>query len=1058
MAEDVRLHCKKDFWGLSGSVKVEIEEPPALKGRVGGKLRAAPASWVSPDRILGDPEEYATWVRQSVGDEIVREVARHALSDGQFTRIFVSSHPTSLRDVLTVPWEFLERMPAHSFMATVGVVRLLYPDAPPAPRTAIPKLRCVALWADPHRNIGELQGHLKGLANAALDRTYQMEVKILCFESPDQVAHACLGFDAHVVYFIGHGGRSAGDVRLLIGAGGQPAEIGMPAFADLLERVGNPRLVLLNACESFTGAEDEPYLGAALRLGTRVEALISMQMKEPIPAATAFAEQVLTGVARGMPLAEVVHLARGSMAAKSDKSFPVTPYIPVLTQRTRSAHLFEVSTANQDRELLRLKLAARLENAPRLPRAIESQLRARLGTSAAHVTMVVGPAKCGKSTSVRGVVSDLLTPPEIDVGRRYLYFSARELTFLDDRDGQIVQLIQAFAREFPTFTQSLAASALEGGRYDTIASFVAWLRRSEDVGHSFRVVFDDLPEQIATDVAVIASAIISGGSVMVVSRSHALGQGAAPQILSMGPMTFDEIVGLFESRDEAQRIFDETNGIPLLVAAARSGVTANEVASLADIVPPPLRAGLDYLVAASRPIDREVAAELRAAPLEGLAAASVLVRQTEDGALTIPLGAREALVAKIDRDTEQTVREALADAHEKVGERDAIGGFRRARVISLLREALEQRLSLMEILDEPNKRERNFALLLQNAFDLDYRYIEDGDEPFDALAMWTRVRSAAAQAGFAEDREIDARYARCLVRTGRVDQGERLFEELAMEEDDDLLQVSILLDWADTLKTKGDPGSLDRRIGALTRAQAIVDSLRPVGDEMNLDRLEGNIAQSLGNALGYGAHARLEDAAASLDRAIRLFEKHQDWRSERAYFEKIEIARYNEQLPENLRAEASARMAKAVQHLLARTTREEAIRWLYELGRLGSTAEERAHWFKEAYQRSVHAYLPIGIHAGIRWKCAELDLHADTRTAHELAALCGQLERWTENAWSRRVLRNAYIRLTQFFASSDPAEAAEFRQKAQRIVDLIQVHGEGRGDEKARETVARLVP
>jgi hypothetical protein len=1008
MASDVQLHFRRTLLLRRG---IFIDEPKTLRKTASGTFGKLPPQWLSPNRLIAPVDALDAWTRGTLGDPIVRAINQHAQSNGGLTRVLISSDDAIRQDVFAAPWELLEHTPAALRSAQLCVVRLLRGNAQAAGPEPVPRLRLLVLYADPAKNIVELPTHMQALQNFATGHDEMLDARILSFPDTESVLQQCTGFNPHVVYYIGHGGQIGnGQVHLHINNSGG---ISMAAFAVFLNQLGAPRVVVLNACESFAGATLDPYLGAALRLSPQFDFVVSMQMKEPIPAATAFAAALLGAIARGEGMAAAMVAGRTAMAACAERQFEVTPYIPVLMQRTRCDSPFTVDVGEHERIRLLKLMASRLEQIERLPRDTEAHIRDVLTGGGKHcVSILTGPPECGKSTSVRGVLASLITDEEIRKGHRYLYFSAKHLPRTGNLADDISHLFQAFARDCGHFTESLRTSLVAEARANPQASPVAtlttWLEYRKLDGYRFVLLLDDLAPEVATEIARRGSGLITAGHVMVVSRSHGL-EGALVERLTLEPMEF------------ARPITEYPYPLVQLVALSNLPIPA-EVVTLF---------GVDVSSSDALGISR-----------------------TADGALTVSPWVRAQVLEDLGIKDEVHFRQQLASAYEEVAYDERTGGFRRARVISLYREALRQRVRILECADfDPapaeTLREARFDL-----FDLDHQLLEEGNEPAEAIVLWNLYRKAAAP--FADDREADARYARLLQRRGSIQEADEILRSWSKSGPLDALQIRILLAHDEVLHDLGRDRS--ERLEIISRAREILAALRTGNTmkERELDELEAQVEQAHGNALGYGEGAKPDEAVAHLARAVEIFEALRDYRAEGAYAEKIEVARYNNLLSDSERTEAIERIYRSVESLVARSAQRDAVDRLYELGRLATDPAERAKWYRAAYERAGDGYEPTRTHAAIHWKRAEMEANRRpfAAVAAEIDQLCEKLREWKESAWSRRVLRDAlHFLARQYAAAGDVQAQRRYLLEAREIISDIERYGERRGDRAARVDV-----
>ena len=1041
MTCDVQLHCRRT-WPLKPAIR--IREPAALRQTSPGTFGGLPPEWLSPDRLIAPAEALAKWARATVGDPIVRAINQHAQKNGGLTRLLISSEDALRVDILGAPWELLEHTPAALRSAQLSVVRLLRDDASIAAPLSVPRLRLLVLHADPAGNIAELPTHLQALQNLAAANDEMLEAQIVPFPSTQSVLQQTTGFNPHIVYYIGHGSQSGtGQVHLLIDQG---AGIEMAAFAAFLKQLGSPRVVILNACESFAGTTLDPYLGAALRLTPEIDFVVSMQMKEPIPAATAFAGALLAAIAGGGGLAAAMAAGRTAMAEVADPDFEVTPYIPVLMQRTRQDVPFTVDAGEHERIRLLKLMASRLEQIDHLPRAKEGEIRRVLTGQAKYcVSVLTGPPDCGKSTTVRAVLASLLTDEEIRKGTRYLYFSAKGLPRTQSLADEVSQLLAAFARDCGAFTKSLldrlAADASANPQASPLSTLATWLEHQKQFKYRFVVVLDDLDPAVATEIASRASGLVTAGHLMVISESNDTKHEALVERLTLGPMTEAEIASAVPEWDETrvQEVALDTEGIPTLVAAAKRGPRTRGAAELQNEAL--------YLVAISDlPLPAEVAAQFG---IDAEISEDIIV--AADGALSLPARIRDELLAGLEVEFEVQLRQQLADAYETVAYAERTGGFRRARVISLYREALRQRVRVLESGDADPTPEETLDQAREDLFDLDYQLLEEGDEPAEAITLWNLYRKAAAR--FGDHREADARYARLLQRRGSIKEADDILRSWSKSGPADRLQIRIILAHDQVLHDRGEDPK--ERLALLERAGEILEKLRAAGTlkKRELAELEAEIEQATGNALGYGEGSNPQDAVRRLGRAVEIFESLRDYRAESAYSDKIEVARYNRILPDDERAEAIERIRRSIDALVARSVQWDAIDRLYELGRLGRDPAERAKWYRAAYERAGDGYAPNRWHAAIHWKREEVEAKQRpfAEVAPEILALCGELEAWKENAWSRRVQRDALRFLARNYgAAGDVAQQRRFLVAARDVITSIEQRRERRGDRAAR--------
>jgi hypothetical protein len=169
-------------------------------------------------------------------------------------------------------------------------------------------IKIAVTWANPHNDIPGLQQHLKNLQSIAASNPQELAIiGPLEFVSVESTKGVLAEEHPHVFYHIGHAfQRGEEKVKLLIGANSAPTECDVEQFRALLQVIGPPRLLLLNACAAAIGYSLNPYLGAALSCASEIDAVIAMQTMVPAAAAMQFANGLFRSLAKGKGLAESV--------------------------------------------------------------------------------------------------------------------------------------------------------------------------------------------------------------------------------------------------------------------------------------------------------------------------------------------------------------------------------------------------------------------------------------------------------------------------------------------------------------------------------------------------------------------------------------------------------------------------------------------------------------------------------------------------------------------------------------------------------------------------------
>lgn len=1068
MCADFHLRCEQPWLRRR---RVVIRKPDNLVGTRPGPFPDPPTVWTRGERLDADATALADWAHQAAGEAIVAAINRAALSEDTLSRILLSSDDALSEASLAAPWEFLEHSPIKFEAADrLSVVRLLEMDSPPADPTPIAsKLRVLVLWADPDGDIEEMPAHLGALRALAQAADEKIDARIQEFIAVADVRKACIGFHPHVVYYIGHGYQPADRrVRLRIGPRSHPDGIDIGQFANLIEEIGLARLIIVNACDTYAGTDLNPYLGAALQCVPRFESAIGMQTKVPIRAATRLAEELLDLLSENVGLARALKKARAAMV-QSDSDLPViTRFIPVLIQRTSQDRPFVLDQDAQTLNRLHKFLAIRLEQISRLPRLIDEELMRvlALDDQGPFVAVLTGPSDCGKSTSVRAVVQRLLDADRIKRGERYLYFSAKSLPFASETSIQARQLVQAFARDLGRVTNRLfrlLPDTPRTGLDDIVATLTAWVDEERAGGQQFAVVFDDLPEALLTNLAIVAQRVLTSGRLLLVSRSHSIPAEIPVGKLHMESMSDAELMAAMPGRSPAdiQRLREETNGIPYLVASVvRSFVPASAFLDhLLDSLSDDELDLLELAALANVPLAPSVLTELQIDPtLATTLVGKLLLIETAEGAWLVPGAVRRAVSSGLTSDDELRQRGRLFNAFVALAEREKTSRFRRSVVVSLYTEAFCQGVSMIQLGANAIPVEQLLTETKEVAKELHYQHLERGHEPDEALAIWQEYRRVATAAGCVDERDVDLRFGRCVAAVGRLEEAEELLRIMTTESIDDEIQIRALVDRAGVLKRLGHRGAHAERVSALERAAALHQRLVDCGGIANrvADDLLGDIEQSLANAYGYGADADVSAAIAHATHAAEIFERLHDDRRFRAHAEIIEIRCYNERLTPEERREAIETIRRQAGELIDRSMQHDAVLHLYELGRLETDPTQRARWFRLAVERAEGGYAPTRLHAAIQWRTAEVE--AGVRSLDdampEILGDCNELEtHWREDVWSRRVQRNALWFLSGQFGRKDPRKR-DLLAACWEVVKWIQERGEGRRDVEMRHAVS----
>jgi hypothetical protein len=1060
MCADILLGCSA---AASGRIAIGLLEPEMLDPPSAGVLLDPPSAWTSKPRLFGDMNELSGWVRGSVGRRLADEIASVATAADEPSRLLLYSAPRILMEAHGVPWELLEKWGPEYAIDALSVIRIFEREANERPPSAIgERLRILVTWADPRDDIVGLQAHLSALEDFRKQNDFRVAMRQV--ELTGEHVLDKLGFEADVVYHISHGAQRAAGQPVVLQAGprGKPFDLPIATFATMLRHVGEPRLVVLNACESFTGSDWNIYMGAAPQLVPAVDAIVSMQTQVPVLAAIRFANQLFRSLADGRGLAASVRFARTAMVrwryVKRENLPPFTRFIPVVLQRSRQDKLFSVDLPSRDRSRILTKLLFHTElTEPLLRRDAEGLIADLLtGRDEHRVSLIRGPQWSGKSTTVQAIIRRLSdgSAPAL----RPLYYSLRKETLTEDVAEQVRHVLRGVASTFDWMTHELFEALKEeiANADEAVGILANWLRKQEEAGLRFAVVLDDLPPALAARLADAALRVIAHGHLMLVTRDGQAGSGIPLRIVELGPLSAEELAHSLPetSQGEIETLIARSNGMPFFILTARQrrdsdSSAAEYVDNHLDLLSDDALATLYRCALCDEPLPPEILGGGAAALAEELRA-TLLVRKTAAGAYLVPEQIRPLILETIASDFELGLRDELLASFADLAEAQVD----RQRIVACYQEAFRQAMQLIDRLAEG--RESVFAAASKIAGNLTYEYLERDHQPEAAKACWERYLDAAEKAGI-PDRMADARYAQTLVRLGASETADDVLRELTRNDEADAVQVGLLLLRDEVLKDLGISGTWETRLEVLQRALVTVEKVAPSA-ERELQR--ARVEHALGNMLGYGIHARPAEAIRHLESAAAIFDEAGDIHAYRTLSEILEVRRYNDMLTPAERAEAIEAVRARAEELDMLGERYDTIQHLYELGRLTEAPAAKAEWYRRAFERAGNSYAPLNWHAGIRWRMNQVDggSGAFDDVAADLVRYCDELSKWQQRAWSRRVLREALRFLYIHFGRSGRTEQQRrAAARCWRTVRLIHERGEGRRDEAERAAIAREV-
>jgi len=1016
---------------------------------------------------------------------------------GEYLRVLITAATDLQADLMIVPWEVLESTDTKQGLPLgerLSVLRVLLPDQTPCePLLAGESLRVAILWANPFNDIPGLNEHLQELKTFFDDHPGELAL-IGPIELTGIVsARESLAEERpHLVYHIGHAVQERGQaVQMVIGPQGSPRHCGVEEFRLLLQQIGPPRLVLLNACATAVGLEQNPYLGAALNFAQQIEAVITMQTMVPARAAEQFAAQLFRDLSNQKGLAESVK--RGRLAIQKGEGFcdqpggSFTPFIPVVLQRTRQDNLFSIDTPAREVAYLLTLLRQRIERIDfYMERAHDKQVRDLLQNpwSAPRVTVITGPSGSGKSTSLRRQISALLTTDNYRAGRRWLYYetstaplSARSL------EQHIHQLLVSFAGEFPITggLRNQFVNRRHARPEDALAVFANWLHEEAQEGKNYCVCLDGLPSELASMLAERASRVLTdAGALIILAEAPKLAPKLPIRVLSTQWMNEGEVREALRHKgrpvdaQSVETIVRFSNGLPYFVTGylRRGALPAGQPHDLAEDFVKALQPGLKenqvealcFAAMCRTPIPRTILEKLYSRDaLQELSTNLNLLGATQGDCYQIPEALREyfSILPTLDRltlhqnalDEFYTTAEAADGAHH---------GMTVASVTRWYREALHHALSIAQLfgLEQRDRALEALDVARTIAELLHGRYLGEADEIGAGRAMWEDFRQTAYSLDCFDDRSSDARYAECLMRVSEYEEAEALLEAVADSSELDRILLMVLFLRSNLIKERGRSGELELRIELLNQALDVAKKLYETDDNKRWVKQQiASLEHSLGNALGYGRHARPEAALSHLESAQKLFEELGSPLQFRTVSEGIEIRRYNEELSEEARKKAIATLKQNLRSLITREMRYDAILHLYELGRLESEPASRAFWFQQAHARAANSYAPLTWHAAINWRISQVEGRLATfdEIAPHVEQYAADLSTWSNHAWSRRTRRKALHFLAEHYLISGQFEKAySAARECFQVVQLIADRGEGQKDPDERHKVARL--
>jgi WD40 repeat protein len=268
---------------------------------------------------------------------------------GDRLRIVLRLHPAELA---VLPWELLFSEQYGGYLCRRSpMVRYVGVPEPVRPMTAPPPLRVLGMTALP----GDLAALDADTERRRLEQVLaplQTRGMISVDWVPGQswqAAQDALYGGCQVFHFIGHGGfdpdRGEG-VIAFADERGRRQLVGASSLADLLSLADPmPRLVVLNSCQTGTGAAADVFSSTAATLVRTVPAVLAMQFAITDDAAAVFSRAFYQALVHNRGIDEAVRAGRIALTGwNADTLEWVTP---VLYLRSRDTRLFDLGAPGE---------------------------------------------------------------------------------------------------------------------------------------------------------------------------------------------------------------------------------------------------------------------------------------------------------------------------------------------------------------------------------------------------------------------------------------------------------------------------------------------------------------------------------------------------------------------------------------------------------------------------------------------------------------------------------------------------------------------------------------
>jgi|GEM_PF-3825939 len=1032
-----------------------------------------------------NPQLLSKWLKECCGKPLLSALRAAYPAEG-LLRVLMTAEADLEPELMMMPWEILE-LPGEDWGTTerLTVVRCFQSEVDVQyPAGTADQLKIAILWADPDRNIPERMKHLNWIKEFFDNRP--IEFKVIGpeeFTDHETIREKLSLVHPDIVYHIGHAEPlPTGLVALRIGPQGRPFPERAVDFIRLLQEIGPPRLLFLNSCSTTLGWEMNPYLGIALACGRSIDAVLAMQTEVPTSAAMAFAREFFPRLASGIGLSAALKHSRNALQRLSlPTSF--TPFIPVLIQRTRQDHVISVDPTGRLFRFLLKELQFKIESIdPLLDRSFDLKLGALFENDAprTRVTVIQGVNQSGKSTSLRKAVRERLTDERFRAGERPLYFDASLFSGGVEANGRIGELLCSFAQQYRPLTESLAAdlSTRKGldpqGQIHPLSILATWFEDEQRAGHRYHLIIDHLDSALAAVMADYACRVITNaGCLVLVAEDPPLDPAWPVSRLSLDRMSRDEIgaalaaFGLPHAPEDVDRLMLFSNGFPYFVSGyvrrrSLPNVPSDDLAKtfIESRIRNLSRDEKDILELAAlcrEPLPLEILENHRLSKIaEALADEDHLLIKVGDGTFRLPEGLRAYLASLASErvDLRESVFNGFLDMAEAGDKSQDEAAFQ--AVTRWYAEAFRQALAIAAKERDIGKLDaaQDIAKVLHD------RYSNLGEASLARL-VWENYRDAAQDLGRDNDRLSDIYYAGCLIQTAEYEVAELLLDQATAGKEIDQIQMIALFLWSRLEKDRGTGGWGGRCIAKLREALKIAQELENAGSDPRWIKTQiASLWHSLGNALGYGREAKLEEAIDLLEQSQKMYKELNDPLRFRAISEQIEIKRYNNLLSSEEIESSKKILQENVLELVARDMQYDAVRHLYELGRLEAKPAMRAGWYQQAFQRAGKILEPDNWHAGIHWRQSQVEagIMAFAEAAPFLSEYADRLRPWENQAWSRRERRDVLRYLAEgCLKAEDTAKAHLLAKECWSLVENIPRADEGRADRSARRRISALI-